>query len=79
MRPEKADLVMGEIPKVIRNKNGKMVPNPEYPEDGFCKSGHMVSGARFFAISGSILPSDRHGVYCDACMAVANQLAANRK
>jgi len=76
----KADLTFGEIPQYVRNRGGKMVQNPDYPPDGMCKTGHLVPGARFFAVSGPALPPNFHGVYCDACVAVANRLAArNRK
>jgi len=79
MRSNKVDLVMGEIPKLIKNEDGKMVPNPNYPSDGKCKTGHLIPGAWFFAISGRTLPPDRHGVYCDACIATANRIASGRK
>lgn len=75
----KADLVFGEIPRYVKNRDGKMISNPRYPSDGMCKTGHLVSGARFFAVSGPSLPPDLHGVYCDACVAVANKLAAKKR
>ena len=56
------------------------VPNPQFPHDGKCSSGHYApEGTRFFAVSGETLEASRTGIYCEPCLIVANKLAALKK
>ena len=76
MQPIKVDLTLSE--QLPANDKGK--PNPLYPSDGCCKSGHPTpSGTRFFHVSGKVLPKVFWGTYCEPCLIVANRLAAKRK
>lgn len=71
-----ATLTQGEIPILVKNQDGDMVPNPEYPADLGCKSGHIAPpGTRFFAVSGQVVPQAVAGVYCELCLQVANRMA----
>lgn len=70
-------LIQGEIPLLIRNRDGDMVPNPKYPSDCRCKSGHVVPhGTRFFAVAGKVVSAAAEGVYCEFCLQVANKMGA---
>jgi len=63
----------------------------EYPRDLWCKSGHTadefmerdgkVQRMRFINISGDLhlLSKDRHGVYCEQCLFLANRMARDEK
>ncbi len=54
-------------------------PNPEYPEDLRCKSGHLCpDGTRFFRVGGTALSKGRAGVYCEYCLIVANAIVRSR-
>lgn len=76
MIPPKATLTMGEV--VATFKDG--TPNPKFPHDGQCKSGHKAPpGTRFFAVSGPVLPKERWGIYCEPCLIVANKMAAKQR
>ena len=75
MIPPKATLTFNEITAL--DKQGR--PNPRYPKDGICKSGHVVPGARFFFVGGKALPKPRWGIYCENCMAVAFKMAEKQR
>ena len=64
-----------EIPAL--NKHGQL--NPAYPSNRQCKAGHIApEGARFFKVSGSTLPREYWGIYCETCLRIAHKLAARR-
>lgn len=73
----KPTMTQGEIPLTIRDREtGKMVPNPDYPKDLVCKTGHTVPyGTRFFAVSGQVVSKQRQGIYCEFCLTVANKIS----
>lgn len=59
-------------------KSGKL--NPHFPHDGQCKSGHRAPpNMRFFHVSGSALPKKHWGIYCEACLKVANKIVQRQK
>ena len=69
-------MTQGEIPRLVINRAGDKVPNPDYPKDCRCKSGHIAPyGTRFFAVSGPVVPEAVQGVYCELCLNVANRKA----
>lgn len=60
------------------NRDGS--PNPKFPADRLCKSGHVApEGARFFVISGPTLDRQRWGTYCQTCLRVAFMLKDKQK
>jgi len=69
------DLSFGEVPYLVRDRDtGKMRPNPEFPKDRVCVSGHVApEGTRFFLTSGRALTKERSGLYCELCLIVANK------
>lgn len=70
------DLTQSEIPRLLKDDE----PNPQYPENLMCKSGHACRpGTRFFRVTGPVLPVDRHGVYCEQCLIIANAIARAKK
>lgn len=72
----KADLTQSEV--LPTDPSGQ--PNPYYPHDGQCKSGHTApSGTRFFLIQGRSLAKERWGAYCEPCLKEANRMAAERR
>lgn len=78
--PFKATMTQGEVPLLIKDRKGDMVPNPEYPTDGQCKSGHQVPiGVRFFYVSGSTVAAEVEGLYCEYCLSIANQISRHEK
>jgi hypothetical protein len=65
-------MTQGEV--VPRLKDGR--PNPDFPHDGLCKTGHIAPpGTRFFQVSGKVVPKNVVGVYCEHCLAVANRMS----
>lgn len=71
-----AGLTYNEVLPV--DKQGK--PNPKYPKDRKCKSGHLApEGARFFIVSGPVLDRSRWGTYCQTCLRIAHKLAEKRE
>jgi hypothetical protein len=72
----RATLTFAEVLPV--NRDGS--PNPKYPQDRQCKSGHKApEGARFFVVSGPTLDRRRWGLYCQTCMRVAFMLKDKQK
>jgi hypothetical protein len=66
----------------------QVVINPgdlAYPNNLWCKSGHTAASVirvgdvyqkmRFIKVSGSLLDVKHHGIYCEHCLIVANQIA----
>jgi len=74
-------LTQSEIPVLVEDcETGEMIPNPDYPSDLRCKSGHVApTGTRFFAISGKALPDAFAGVYCEHCLSIANRISNAQK
>ena len=68
-------LSLGEVPPVLIDRDtGESRPNPAYPRDRWCKTGHVAPQAtRFFAVSGDTLEGHRSGLYCELCLRVANK------
>ena len=81
MGNHEVDLSFGEVPHLIKDRDtGEMRPNPDFPKDRRCKSGHVApEGTRFFATSGKAMAKDRSGLYCELCLIVANKHNALRK
>ena len=72
----RSQLTFAEVLAV--NRDGS--PNPKYPSDRVCKSGHPApEGARFFIVSGPALDRSRWGTYCHTCMRVAFMLRDKQK
>lgn len=77
MKSPKATMTQGEIPRLVKDReSGEMLPNPHYPADGWCKSGHNAPyGTRFFSVTGEVVPRGREGVYCEFCLIIANHIS----
>lgn len=76
----KPTMTQGEIPFLVKNKEGDMVPNPDYPSDLLCHSGHIAPlGSRFFSVDGEVVSAAVQGVYCEFCLMVANRMNAFQK
>ena len=75
MASDHVELGFGEVPHLIKDRDtGEMRPNPDFPKDRACKSGHVApEGTRFFATSGTALAKERYGLYCELCLMVANK------
>jgi hypothetical protein len=71
MRFVDADLIKGEVPRLT--KDGE--PNPKFPHDGRCKTGHLAppKTTRFYALSGKVMPSGLEGIYCEYCVTVTTR------
>jgi hypothetical protein len=63
----KANLTFGEV----------LPDDPNYPQDGQCKSGHIAEGEdrRFFVVEGETLDRSRWGVYCVGCVRKAHAMS----
>lgn len=69
-------LTQEEIPSKLRDGR----PNPAYPQDLHCKSGHLApAGTRFFRVSGSCVPPGVAGIYCEPCLIVVNTRIRRKK
>lgn len=76
----KATMTQSEVPLLVKDRQGNLVENPDYPMDGQCKSGHVVPiGTRFFLVSGSVVPEEVAGLYCEPCLIVANTISHHEK
>lgn len=72
----KFNLSQDEVPPFLKNGD----PNPEFPHDGKCKSGHIAPpGTRFFKVYGESMAPGRAGTYCEPCLIVANKRHRRRK
>ena len=66
-----------------------LVPHQE-PISRICKSGHVAGETfvradgmevpmRFLSVSGPALDETRHGIYCEACVTKANEMAQAKR
>lgn len=81
MGNDSVDMSQGEVPSFVKDREtGEIRPNPDFPADRSCKSGHIAPhGVRFFAVSGRTLPAERWGLYCELCLTVSNKHAAMQR
>lgn len=81
MSRDNTHLSLGEVPAVVLDRDtGELRPNPAYPSDRWCKSGHTApQDVRFFSVSGDTLAATRSGLYCELCLKVANKHKALQK